>query len=68
MENREGYCNNKLTVVKITDNQQSSSVELSINSPLTTAVNYHTYTYLQADASYIESGISKGSRIYHVTI
>lgn len=47
MKNREGCCNSKLTVVKITDSQQSSSAELNIDSPLTATVNYHIYTYLQ---------------------
>jgi hypothetical protein len=47
MKSREGCCNSKLTVVKITDSQQSSSAQLNINSPLTAIVNYHKHIYVQ---------------------
>ena len=47
MKNREGCCNSKLTVVKITDSQQSSSAGLRIDSPVTAIVNYRTYRNLQ---------------------
>ena len=47
MKNREGCCNSKLTVVKITDSHQLSSAEVNINSPLTAIINYHRHIYLQ---------------------
>ena len=43
MKNRQGCCDSKLTVVKITDSQQLSSAELNIHSPLIAVINYHTY-------------------------
>ena len=46
MKNREGCCNSKLTVVKITDSQQPSYTGSSIGSPLTAIVNYHAATHL----------------------
>ncbi len=47
MKNRQGCCNSKLTVVKITDSQQSPTAQLSIASPFTAIINHHSYTFLQ---------------------
>ncbi|MEO8764248.1 MAG: hypothetical protein ABI416_08170 [Ginsengibacter sp.] len=47
MKNREGCCNSKLTVIKITDCQQSSTAHLNINPPFTAIVNHHAFANLQ---------------------
>ena len=51
--------------LKFLDKGYLSAREYKKNSALTTKECYKTGT---ADASYVENGISKGSRIYHVTI
>lgn len=52
-------------IIKFLDRGYLSAKEYKKNSTLTTKECYKTGI---ADASYLESGISKGSRIYHVTI